>query len=77
MELTWTIPFYLGPILLLFAAAAGLWIRRRYFETEPAPAPGRRRLLTALRMGAILLLLWALAGPGLLRSGQRISLPRP
>jgi len=71
VELTWAIPLYLGPMLVVFAVAAGLWIRRHYLLTEPRAATARRRLLTGLRVAAISLLIWALAGPSVLRLGGR------
>ena len=71
MELTWAIPLYLGPMLVVFAVAAGLWIRRHYLLTEPRAATARRRLLTGLRVAAVSLLIWALAGPSVLRLGRR------
>ncbi|MBC8426141.1 hypothetical protein H8E07_18665 [bacterium] len=71
MELTWAIPLYLGPVLVVFAVAAGLWIRRHYLLTEPRAATARRRLLTGLRIAAVTLLIWALAGPSVLKLGRR------
>ena len=75
MELTWTIPVYVGPVLVVFAVAAGLWIRRLYLGVEPRPSEGRRRLLTGLRVAAIGLLIWALAGPAVLRTLSRDEAP--
>ncbi len=75
MELTWNLPWYLGPVLVVFALAAGLWTRRLYRGTEPRVSAGRRRLLTGLRVAALVLLLWALAGPALLRTLRGASTP--
>ncbi len=71
MELTWSIPPVLGPVLVVFAMAAGLLIRRLYRDTEPGATTPRRRLLTGLRTAAIILLIFALAGPALLRTLRR------
>lgn len=71
MELAWTIPLYLGPVLVVFVVAAGLWTRRHYLSTVPRASAPRRRLLTGLRVAAVTILIWALAGPSLLRIGGR------
>ena len=75
MELTWSIPFYVGPVLVVFAVAAGLMIRRLYRDTEPRAATLMRRLLTGLRVAVVGLLIWALAGPALLRTLGRTVQP--
>ena len=75
MELTWSIPLYVGPVLVVFALAAGLLIRRLYRDTEPRAAVPRRRLLTGLRIAAVVLLIWALAGPALMRTLDRTVKP--
>jgi len=75
VDLAWSIPLYLGPVLIVFAVAAGLWIRRHYLLTVPRASVFRRRLLTGLRIAAVALLIWALAGPSLLKMGRRDLAP--
>jgi hypothetical protein len=75
MSLAWAIPAAWLPLLALIAVAATLWVRRHYLSTEPPAPPGVRRLLTGLRTAAILLLLVAIAGPRLQRSGDAVLPP--
>ena len=74
MSLSWAIPAAWLPLLALIAVAAALWVRRHYLATEPLAPRGVRRLLAGLRTAAVLLLLAAIAGPRLQRSGD-VALP--
>ncbi len=74
MNLAWAIPAAWLPLLVLIAVAAALWVRRHYRSTEPLAPRGVRRLLAGLRTAAVLLLLVAIAGPRLQRSGD-VALP--
>jgi len=74
VNLAWAIPAAWLPLLVLIAVAAALWVRRHYLSTEPLAPRGVRRLLAGLRTSAVLLLLVAIAGPRLQRSGD-VALP--
>ncbi|MBA4378812.1 MAG: hypothetical protein C0395_09225 [Gemmatimonas sp.] len=74
MNLAWAIPAAWLPLLVLIAVAAALWVRRHYLSTEPPAPRGVRRLLAGLRTSAVVLLLAAIAGPRLQRSGD-VALP--
>ncbi len=67
MSLTWTVPVWMWPLLLVLAAGAVIWAVHIYRRTRPAPRPGLARLLVGLRSAAMLLLVLAVAGPVLSR----------
>jgi len=63
----WTTPVWLWPLLLIVATGAVLWTIRAYRQTRPAVSTRLTRLLSGLRMAALLLLVLAVAGPVLSR----------
>ena len=67
MNVHWSTPVWMWPLLLVGAAGAVLWTVRAYRQTRPAPAAGLRRTLTQLRAAVFVLLIIALAGPVLSR----------
>ncbi|MFO7654107.1 MAG: hypothetical protein R6X25_09830 [Candidatus Krumholzibacteriia bacterium] len=75
LRIDWAWPDWAWPLLLLAAGAAVLFAVRVYRLTVPAPAPGLRRFLTALRGAALVLLLVAVARPVLSRLGSEFVPP--
>jgi hypothetical protein len=67
MNVQWAIPFWGWPVLVAVALACFAFVRWTYLASQPAPSPRLRRLLIALRTGALFLLLLAIAGPVLFR----------
>jgi hypothetical protein len=59
----WSVPVWMWPLLLVVAAGAVVWTVAVYGRTRPAPGPGLRRALVALRATALGLLVLAVAGP--------------
>jgi len=51
------------PLLLVVAAGVVFWTRHTYAQTHPTVKPSLLRILTSLRVVALLLLLLAIAGP--------------
>ncbi len=67
MRIAWSIPGWGWALLLAAAVVCVGWAWRQYRRTEPAPTPRLRRLLSLLRIAALVLLLLAIAGPSLFR----------
>jgi hypothetical protein len=63
MAVHWSLPAWMWPLLLVVAAGAVAWTVALYRDTRPAVSPRLRRLLSALRGAALVLLLLGLAGP--------------
>jgi len=63
VEIHWSSPGWLWPLLPIVAAGAVFWTAWVYARSRPAADPGLRRLLTILRAAAFVLLLAAVAAP--------------
>ena len=63
MEIHWSIPVWMWPLLLVVAAGAVVFTVSIYRRSRPLPPERLRRWLTALRAVARVLLVAAIAGP--------------
>lgn len=63
MAIQWSVPVWMWPLLLVVAAGAVVYTVATYRRTRPDAGLRVRRALTALRSGALVLLVLAAAGP--------------